>query len=49
MLALVHTLVVNKSHDRDFLDRFTVGWPIFERYLLGETPRTPNGLPGSPA
>ncbi|WP_170979593.1 molybdopterin guanine dinucleotide-containing S/N-oxide reductase [Roseomonas sp. HF4] len=36
MLALVHTLVVEGLHDRAFLDRFTVGWPVFERDLLGE-------------
>ncbi len=41
MLALVHTLVVNNLHDREFLDRFTVGWPVFERYLLGETDGQP--------
>ena len=41
MLALVHTLVVNQLHDRAFLDRFTVGWPVFERYLLGETDGQP--------
>ena len=41
MLALVHTLVVEGRHDRDFLDRYTVGWPVFERYLLGETDGQP--------
>ena len=41
MLALVHTLVVEGLHDRDFLDRYTVGWPVFERYLLGETDGQP--------
>ena len=41
MLALVHTLVLNRLHNRDFLDRYTVGWPIFERYLLGETDGQP--------
>ncbi len=35
MLALVHTLVSEGLHDRAFLDRFTTGWPVFERYLLG--------------
>ncbi|CAH0195420.1 molybdopterin guanine dinucleotide-containing S/N-oxide reductase [Roseomonas sp. CECT 9278] len=35
MLALVHTLVTEGLHDQAFLDRFTVGWPVFERYLLG--------------
>jgi biotin/methionine sulfoxide reductase len=36
MLALVHTLVVEDRHDRAFLDRYTEGWPVFARYLLGE-------------
>lgn len=41
MMALVHTLVVQKKHDQAFLDRFTTGWPVFERYLLGETDEQP--------
>jgi biotin/methionine sulfoxide reductase len=41
MMALVHTLVVNGLHDREFLARYTVGWPVFERYLLGETDGQP--------
>jgi biotin/methionine sulfoxide reductase len=41
MMALVHTLVVNDLHDRQFLARYTVGWPVFERYLLGETDGQP--------
>lgn len=41
MLALVHTLVVNGLHDRAFLDRYTAGWPVFERYLLGESDGQP--------
>ncbi|MBR1150625.1 molybdopterin guanine dinucleotide-containing S/N-oxide reductase [Bradyrhizobium sp. JYMT SZCCT0428] len=41
MLALVYTLVVEGLHDRAFLDRFTVGWPVFERYVLGETDGQP--------
>jgi biotin/methionine sulfoxide reductase len=35
MLALTHTLVAEGLHDRAFLDRCTVGWPVFERYLTG--------------
>ena len=35
MLALVHPLVVEKLHDQAFLDRYTVGWPILERYVMG--------------
>ena len=41
MMAIIHTLVVRGLHDRDFLERYTVGWPIFERYLLGETDGQP--------
>ena len=41
MLGLVHTLVTEGLHDRAFLDRYTTGWPVFERYLLGETDGQP--------
>ena len=37
MLGLVHTLVSEGLHDRAFLATHTEGWPIFERYLMGET------------
>src|SRR6185369_1412808 len=29
MMAITHSLVVRGLHDRDFLDRYTVGWPLF--------------------
>lgn len=41
MMGIVHTLVVEGKHDRAFLDRCTVGWPVFERYLLGEADGQP--------
>ncbi|WP_449256096.1 molybdopterin guanine dinucleotide-containing S/N-oxide reductase [Bosea sp. (in: a-proteobacteria)] len=41
MMAIVHTLVTEGLHDRAFLDRYTVGWPVFERYLLGATDGQP--------
>lgn len=41
MLALVHTLVAEGLHDTAFLDKYTVGWPVFERYLLGQTDGQP--------
>jgi biotin/methionine sulfoxide reductase len=41
MLGLVHTLVAEGLHDRAFLDRYTAGWPVFERYLLGEADGQP--------
>ena len=41
MMALVHTLVAADLHDRAFLERYTVGWPVFEQYLLGKTDGQP--------
>ncbi|MDE2062402.1 MAG: molybdopterin guanine dinucleotide-containing S/N-oxide reductase [Bradyrhizobium sp.] len=41
MMGIVHTLVTEGKHDRAFLERYTVGWPVFERYLLGETDGQP--------
>lgn len=41
MMGIVHTLVVEGKHDRAFLESYTAGWPIFERYLLGEADGQP--------
>lgn len=41
MMAIVYTLVTEGLHDQAFLERYTVGWPVFERYLLGETDGQP--------
>ena len=41
MMGIVHTLVIEGKHDRAFLERYTEGWPIFERYLRGETDGVP--------
>jgi len=35
MLGIAHTLVSDGRHDRAFLDRFCVGYEVFEDYLLG--------------
>ncbi|WP_431324268.1 molybdopterin guanine dinucleotide-containing S/N-oxide reductase [Rhizobium sp. YTU87027] len=35
MLSIAFVLVNEGRHDREFLDRFTVGYPRFEAYLLG--------------
>jgi biotin/methionine sulfoxide reductase len=35
MLGMAHTLVTEGLHDRAFLDRYCVGYDIFEAYLLG--------------
>ena len=36
MLALAHTLVAEGLHDREFLDKYTVGFDKFLPYLMGE-------------
>lgn len=41
MLGLVHTLVSEGLHDQAFLDRYTEGWPVFARYLTGESDGVP--------
>jgi biotin/methionine sulfoxide reductase len=41
MMGIVHTLVAEGLHDRAFLERYTEGWPVFERYLMGETDGQP--------
>ena len=41
MLALAHTLVAQELHDAAFLDRYTVGFARFRRYLMGETDGQP--------
>ena len=45
MLALAYTLVDEGLHDRAFLERYSVGFDRFERYLLG----TADGRPKTPA
>jgi len=44
MLALAHTLVDEGLHDREFLDRYCVGFDRFESYLRG----TSDGCPKTP-
>ncbi|MGH7061698.1 MAG: molybdopterin-dependent oxidoreductase, partial [Stellaceae bacterium] len=44
MLGMAHTLVDEGLHDRAFLDRFCVGWEVFEAYLLGHS----DGCPKDP-
>ena len=55
MLGMAHTLVTEGRHDRAFLDRFCVGYELFEAYLLGYSDGQPKdaawaaeicGLPG---
>jgi biotin/methionine sulfoxide reductase len=41
MLGLAHTLVTESRHDRAFLNRYCVGYEIFEDYLLGRSDNRP--------
>lgn len=41
MLGIAHTLVAEGLHDREFLDRCTVGFERFRAYLTGETDGCP--------
>jgi biotin/methionine sulfoxide reductase len=41
MLGMAHTLVTEGLHDRAFLDRFCVGYEVFETYLLGRNDGQP--------
>ncbi|MBR0670060.1 molybdopterin guanine dinucleotide-containing S/N-oxide reductase [Neoroseomonas soli] len=41
MLGLAHTLATEGLHDRAFLDRYCVGYPEFEAYLLGRSDGVP--------
>ena len=41
MLGIAHTLVTEGLHDRAFLDRYCVGYEIFEGYLLGHNDGQP--------
>lgn len=41
MLALAHTLVVEDLYDREFVERYCVGFEQFRPYLLGETDGQP--------
>lgn len=44
MLAMAHTLITENLHDREFLDRYCVGFDRLERYILG----TGDGQPKTP-
>src|SRR6476661_8875676 len=44
MLAMAHTLVVERLHDTRFLEEYCVGFEPLKRYLLGEA----DGVPKSP-
>ena len=41
MLGIVHTLVEQGKHDKDFLKKYTSGYAKFEEYLLGKTDGQP--------
>jgi biotin/methionine sulfoxide reductase len=41
MIGIVHSLVSEGLYDQAFLARYTEGWPVFLRYLNGETDGQP--------
>jgi biotin/methionine sulfoxide reductase len=41
MLGMAHTLVIDGTHDRAFLDSHCVGWERFQDYLMGRSDGTP--------
>jgi biotin/methionine sulfoxide reductase len=41
MLGMAHVLVTEGRHDRAFLDRYCVGYEVFEDYLLGRSDNRP--------
>lgn len=41
MMGLAHTLLSEDLYDREFLNRYTVGFPRIEAYLRGETDGVP--------
>ncbi|HKU95972.1 MAG TPA: molybdopterin guanine dinucleotide-containing S/N-oxide reductase [Vineibacter sp.] len=41
MLGLAHVLASERLHDQSFLDRYCVGWPLFEDYLMGRSDGQP--------
>ena len=49
ILALCHVLLTENLHDRDFLDRCTVGFDRFAPSLAGKTPEWAEGICGIPA
>jgi biotin/methionine sulfoxide reductase len=49
ILALCHVLLVENLHDRDFLDRCTVGFDKFAPYLADKTPAWAEKITGIPA
>jgi biotin/methionine sulfoxide reductase len=45
MLALAYMLETRGHVDRDFLERYTVGYDVFKSYLLGECDGIPKDIP----
>lgn len=41
MLGIAHTLYTRKLHNQQFVDRYTVGFPLFLNYLTGKVDGTP--------
>jgi anaerobic dimethyl sulfoxide reductase subunit A len=41
LIAMAHVMVKEKLHDREFLDRYTIGFDQYRAYLLGEEDGVP--------
>ncbi|MFX0020961.1 MAG: molybdopterin-dependent oxidoreductase [Candidatus Hermodarchaeota archaeon] len=44
ILAMTYVIIIEDLHDKDFIDKFTVGFDIYKKYLLGKEdgePKTP--------
>ncbi|MCM6778782.1 molybdopterin-dependent oxidoreductase [Nocardia sp. CDC159] len=48
-MGLLHVVVAGDRHDRDYLDRHTVGWPAFRRRILDFTVADAARISGVPA
>lgn len=41
MLGIMHTMLITQKYDKNFLEEYTEGFEVFEKYLLGKEDNTP--------